>query len=325
MLIGSDKMRYGVEVALHFRSIDRFLHRASDLRELRDSEFNGLLDRIQQCHIYLIGKRPRVSIVPGSVQASNESVKFIVSSQAQGVEHRFPITVPRDLFDPMEVSFEVSTFPHRELVSRDKDGRVLVQTLFAANIHHFGELPVQVRDVEVLYVGKGTAQSASDRLESHSTLQRILGDMSAVDPESEVFIFIYSFEFKRPVQVKVMERGVPFDRAAEEAHIKNVMAYQPTLHDKIAFVEASCIGYFQPPYNTQLLNFPAGNLSALDAARFADFACILVDLDNDPIGGVRVFSSAVAPASYHSFRVDLRENSITSLLPATVSAQQAKS
>ena len=89
--------------------------------------------------------------------------------------------------------------------------------------------------------------------------------------------------------------------------------HSTTLRETISLLEASCIGYFQPPYNTQLLNFPSGDLAALEAARPADFACIIVDLDNDPIGGVRVFSSAVAPASYHSFRVNLRENSITTL------------
>jgi hypothetical protein len=108
--------------------------------------------------------------------------------------------------------------------------------------------------------------------------------------------------------------GVVFDKSAEEAHIKSVAGYKPTLRDRIAIVEASCIGYFRPPYNTQLLNFPASSLSELNAARLADFACILVDLDNDPIGGVRTFSSTVASASYHSFRVDLRENLISSIL-----------
>jgi uncharacterized protein len=308
-------MRYEAEGALHFRSIDRFLHRASDLPDLRDREFQGLLDRVQQCHIYLIGKRPRVSIVPASVQASSESVNLDVSYHAKGVERRFPIGLPRHLFDPREVGFEAGPFPHRELVSRDRDGRVFAETLLANHIHIFEKLPAEVRDVEILYVGKGTAQSASDRLESHSTLQRILGDVSAADPEGEVFIFLYSFEFKKPL---LATREALLD-CTRDAHIRDMRAYQPTLRDKISLVEASCIGYFRPPYNTQLLNFPAADLSALGAVRSADFALILVDLDNDPIGGVRIFSSAVAPASYHSFRVDLRENSITSVFGSATS------
>ena len=127
MIIAPNKMRYAMEAALHFRSTDRFLLRASDHPDLRDREFEGLLDRVQQCHIYLIGKRPRVSIVDQTVQTSNESVKLIISSHVRGEEHRFPIELPRHLFDPMEVSFEAAPFPHRELISRDKDGRITAQ------------------------------------------------------------------------------------------------------------------------------------------------------------------------------------------------------
>jgi hypothetical protein len=260
----------------------------------------------------MIGKRPRVGVVPGTAKVSGNMLNLTVSYGVQGQEHRFPVSFPANLFPADEVTFEASAFPHRELISRNAEGEIVAKTLLANYVHLFDSLPPTARDIEVLYVGKGTAESACDRLENHSTLQRILGDVSAADPESEIFVLLYSFEFKKPMQALT---GRPaFDRAKEEAHLKAVAGYRPPLDDKISLVEASCIGYFRPPYNVQLLKFPDCPLTALDRARAADFACILVDLDNDPIGGVRVFSSTAPAASYHSFRVDLRENSITSLL-----------
>lgn len=311
MIIDLDKMRHSAEVAIHFRSNDRFLHRASDHSDLANEEFQGLLDRVQTCHIYMIGKRPRVSIVPGTVNLAEERLQLTISFRFGGEEFRFPISYPRHIFRPEEVSFEAAEFPHRELISRNADGRIIVKTLLANHVHLFDSLPERARDIEILYIGKGTAQSASDRLESHSTLQHILGDVSANDPESEIFILLYSFEFKKPMQAMKGRPG--FDRIKEGAHLEAVRAYQPSLVDKISLVEASCIGYFRPPYNTQLLTFPKCNLAARDRAQLADFACILVDIDNDPIGGARVFSSHVRTASYHSFRVDLREMTIASL------------
>jgi hypothetical protein len=260
----------------------------------------------------MICKRPAVSIVPGTVNLAEEHLQLTISFRVGGEEFRFPISYPRRLLRPEEVSFEAAEFPHRELISRNADGQIIVKTLLANHVHLFDSLPEGARDLEILYIGKGAAQSASDRLKSHRTLQKILGDVSKSDPESEIFILLYSFEFKKPMQAMIEPLG--FDPIREGARLEAVRAYRPSIVDTISLAEASCIGYFRPRYNVQLLTFPKCNLAALDRAQPGDFACILVDIDNDPIGGARMFSSHVrTAASYHSFRVDLREMTIASL------------
>jgi uncharacterized protein len=304
-MIRPESMRHRLEVMLYFRSTDRFLHRASDLQSLHEEEFQGLLDRVQHCHIYLLGKRPRVSLVPGTIEVSDLLLRFEVTYRIRGVAFSHRVAMPRSVFSASEASFEAGSYPHRELISLDDQGEVAAKTLIANFVHLFEEIPAEAKDLEILYVGKGTRDSASDRLRSHSTLQKILGDIGSNDPDSEVFILIYSFEFKKP---GIAQPGGQTDLAAERAHLQAVHSFKPTRDQEIALIEGACIAYFRPSrYNAQLLDFPRNSPKSVGETRAGDFFAILVDLDNDPIGGVRTFSDNVNAASHHSIMVDLRE------------------
>lgn len=58
-------------------------------------------------------------------------------------------------------------------------------------------------DLRVMYVGQGIGRkgtrTAVDRLRAHSTLQRILAEMSTYFPSSEVLLLLYRFEHGRTI------------------------------------------------------------------------------------------------------------------------------
>lgn len=92
---------------IEFRAIDRFLYRVSDLYELESHVREDLLQRLDQCHIYLIGKRPRLTLVPDSIEV-DENVRFYVAYVVKGVKRQALIQIPRSDFHPDEVVFEAS-------------------------------------------------------------------------------------------------------------------------------------------------------------------------------------------------------------------------
>jgi hypothetical protein len=297
--------KYPAEFFLEFRSVDRFLYRVSDLYQLNEVVGKDLLERLDNCHIYLLGKRPRLTVIPGSVKVG-DAVRLKVEYKLGAVTHRADLEIPRSLFAPEEVTFEPSPYPHRELVTRDANGEVIAYTLLANYAHVMVGVRQEAKDLEIVYVGKGVRHSAQDRLENHSTLQRILAEINSNAPEAEVFALVYSFKYlKNALAIKggsTEISGVAAGRQREKA-----MSYRPSLDDQVSLIEASVISYFQPAeYNSQYLHFPDRNQRILKGVYEADFAAIVVQLDNTNIGGLRIYSQRVPPRSTHYIVVDFR-------------------
>src|SRR4051794_17529165 len=97
MVADSIKPRYETEFFLEFRSTDRFLYRVSDLYELDQCINTDLRDRLDNCHIYLLGKRPRLSLVPDSVRIS-DAVHLTVEYRVGVESHRSDVEFPREIF-----------------------------------------------------------------------------------------------------------------------------------------------------------------------------------------------------------------------------------
>jgi hypothetical protein len=75
----------------------------------------------------------------------------------------------------------------------------------------------------------------------------------------------------------------------------------------VSLIEATCISYFQTSkYNTHYLDFPKRHHRMLRPVYDADFALLSVQLDHSMIGGQRLYSQKVAPASEHLAQIDFR-------------------
>lgn len=297
--------KYPSEFFLEFRSIDRFLYRVSDLYRLDEFASKDLLDRLDNCHIYLLGKRPRITLVPGSIKVS-DVVQFCVEYKLDALTHRSVVAFPRSMFTPDEVSFEASPYPHRELVTRSSNGEVMGYTLLANLVHIMPSVNQEAKDLEIVYVGKGLRRSAQDRLENHGTLQRILAEIHSNCPDYEIFALVYSFKYLKNALALPGSSSEISGEAAEQQRLK-ALNYQPTLDEQVSLIEASVISYFQTAeYNSHYLDFPNSSHRILRSVYESDFAAIAVQLDNTNIGGLRIYSRSVPPASTHYILVDFR-------------------
>jgi hypothetical protein len=298
--------KYPTEFFLAFRSVDRFLFRISDLRAIGELPDQGSLDRLDDCHIYLLGKRPRLSLVPTSIRASDEAIEFTVEYKLEGSSCHANVGIPRRLFAHNEKSFEASPYPHRDLISRDAEGKVVAQTWVSNFVHLMPSVLAGARDMEIVYVGKGLRRSAKDRLLNHETLQGILAEINSHEPDAEVFALVYAFEcHNNAVGILAMPAEISGDAAKQ--HGEKAVAYRPSLDEQVSLIEASIISYFRPEkFNAQYLDFPDRKQQILNRVYDADLAAITVQLDNTNIGGQRTYSKTIKPQSTHHIIVDFR-------------------
>jgi hypothetical protein len=298
--------KYSTEFVLEFLSEDRFLYRISDLYELKELIDQELLRRLEDCHLYLLAKRARISIMPESFQTTDEAIRFIVEYKRDGVQCRSKVDVPRRLVGPDEVFFEASAYPHRELVSRNSTGEIVARTLLANYAHLIPEIEESARDLEVMYVGKGLSRSANDRMANHATLQKILAHIHSNEPDAEVFALAYAFQYrKNAISLLSVQAEIRGDAAKQRR--QRALDYKPKLEEQVSLIEASVISYFRPDFNEHYLGFPDGKERILRGVYNADFAAILVQLDNTNIGGPRVYSKKVPPRAVHEIVVDFRQ------------------
>ncbi len=297
--------KYSVEPFLEYTAVDRFLFRANDLHELEQCLTTELRSRVSSCKIYLIARRPRVSLVPDSVKTTETTVAFDVEVRRSGVPERASVAIARSSLGTDEVAFETSAYPHRELVSKAADGTVIGTTLLANIAHLLDGLPSDAKRLEVVYVGQGTSNSATDRLKNHSTLQRVLGDASSNHPDDEVFCLLYEFEMKKSL---IALRGVAFERSRTPDAIRKITEWRPTLKDQVSMVEGALVAHFQTKkYNKQLLNFPQQTNKCLRKFYELDLPAIVVNIDHSSLSGLEFGNSVAGYGEAHQVVADFRQ------------------
>jgi hypothetical protein len=168
------------------------------------------------------------------------------------------------------------------------------------------EIEESARDLEVMYVGKGLSRSANDRMANHATLQKILAHIHSNEPDAEVFALAYAFQYrKNAISLLSVQAEIRGDAAKQRR--QRALDYKPKLEEQVSLIEASVISYFRPDFNEHYLGFPDGKERILRGVYNADFAAILVQLDNTNIGGPRVYSKKVPPRAVHEIVVDFRQ------------------
>lgn len=282
-------------IYLDFRSVDRFLYRIRDLPNLCDHVPEDLAKRLAQCHLYMICRRPRLSIVPNTITWDADSISLKVSCTVKNKTHTGDVKVARPAELQAAEMFAASPFPHRELCAFDRDGVLLAEMLFANLAHTIPTLPVVAKKLEVLYVGKGLKKNTQDRLLSHATLQKVLAEINSDDPESEVFALVYRFDYRRSAGGIPPNNIDPIDLVRQKSR-----PYTPSLDEQVSLIEAATISYFRTDkHNSHYINFPNNDTDGARRARDAGAAYIVVQIDTENIGGVEIYSEHINPAATH--------------------------
>lgn len=263
----------------------------------------------ENCHIYLICRRPSFFYDPSSFRYANGEVIGDLVYKTNGIPKKIPFKNEFPLLDGA-IDVELSPYPHREIQTKDKDGEI-VRYLHATTLSvelgaHVGEQSLS--DLEVLYVGQAYAdgrRSALDRLKSHSTLQKILADTQYNMPDDEIFVLTFEYA---PYQVLAMFDGLaknPIKGEVDEKRFISVLDNPLTQHQQICLAEAGLIRYFQPKYNEIYKeSFPASNQKILSECYELDFSALAVEINTDELN-FSLYSKSALPKQHHIAQFDL--------------------
>lgn len=300
--------KYELSTILRFISYDRFLFRFADRQEAMNPP-SDLIERVRNCMIYLICSRPIIAIIPESFEYHKSYCQFDIAYRLNGVQQRKTVMTPKGLTRDLGGNVEVSPYPHKSIHFYDKAGNLVIDMLISNFVHLLKNVPLELSNHEVLYVGKGTADCAVDRLNGHSTLEKIIADILRDEPSKEVAILIYNFELKKSaVANNAIAKFAEIRGDVAKRHFAKIASYKPEIDEQTKIAEALLINYFATSkYNSHFANGVSLAARVFKSVKAADFDAVVVELDNENIGYLKIFSKAIQPHYFHLARLDIRK------------------
>ncbi|AGQ92287.1 hypothetical protein M634_11105 [Vibrio parahaemolyticus O1:Kuk str. FDA_R31] len=301
--------KYFTELAVSFSSMGTMLLHPKNIKgiETQSEEYRDIADN---CHIYLIAKRPRVTFVPDSIEVGEGKTSGLLRYLDKGKERVIKFSFNGEANADV---IKISDYPHNE-ISFIKNGK----RIFSGPAHLLSLISNEIsdpsiRDLEVVYVGMSYAngkRSAKDRLLSHSTLQSVLSDLNHDEPDTEALIIMAEFT---PQQTMISFDGSNNGPSVEDdrdvVQDINRQLNDITKKQQICLIEASLIRYFEPYYNDKYKKyFPVESQKILKEMYEIDFSGITVEL-NTEILRCRLFSENRAAGFHHIASFDLHDQS----------------
>ena len=148
------------------------------------------------CNIYVIARRPRISVAMDSLRVENNQIKGHFLVQFGHDYERFPFSHNLKLADYI-TSVQAAGYPQVGIYYQAYNSETVKMPIFRFMADCEYDLDGN-DDLEVLYVGQGYGQEgerlAIDRLQDHKTLQRILADTLHEKPDHEVLLLLFRYE-----------------------------------------------------------------------------------------------------------------------------------
>jgi hypothetical protein len=239
------------------------------------------------CHLYLVSRRPRMSIHPSSVVITDNEISATLRLQRQGNFDEFSIRASSRL-GPGPLSWH-SEWPYEEFAIRDSQGRDVSKGVVALLNAWLPDWPAVANEHQVVYIGQAFGQAgertAWDRLKSHETVQRILAETA---PDMQVWL-TYAAVTDENLFSEIDPRYPTLMSSAEDDdHTALVFSAvrDGSFREKesVALAEAGLIRFFQPYYNDRMkYAFPARKQVSLESVRGLDFHGLMVEFQSDAI------------------------------------------
>lgn len=303
------KRKYLTEIGFNLASQGVLITHPKDIALVEEQSAESR-ELAKDCHIYLIVKRPRLGFVPDSIKWSDGRTHGKMYYHKAGKR----IEVDFSLDGEPNGSIIYSSYPHStiSIVKGEQSSGPLPAHLVSLICNDISDK--KLRDLEVVYVGmsygNGT-RSAKDRLKSHSTLQQVLADMSADEPDCEALLILV--QYAPPISMISFDGRDKSLSIEDDRDLIGDLAKQQELIDQkteIALAEAGLIKYFKPRYNDKYKNnFPNRAHMITQSLYNIDFIAFVVELNTEEIN-VRLFSENVKPGFHHLASYDLHDPKI---------------
>lgn len=275
--------------------------------ELKYVNQMNYFDENSPCHLYFIGKRPRVSIDKNyfEVTAGYIGLKFLI--QYQDKLEELPLKFKNNL-GTNDIKLETN-YPHNtfQIVENNEiifDAKV---SLFLQTFYHSVH-SIDFLDFEVLYIGQSYgvegARTAPDRLVNHSTLQGIYAEAISNNPDNEIWLALASFS---QVNLIMFDGRTKFTEKEKEDDKKRFASVFEKLNregineqQKINFTEAALIKYFEPTYNKIYKDsFPNPAHKTYSECYDLDINSVCIELNTQEMVNCQFYSDKIDKAPWH--------------------------
>jgi hypothetical protein len=277
-----------------------------------------MLDSVDQAgidpHIYLIGRRPRITLDPRSVKITSERVTGVFRKQVRDTVADIPFDVP-NLTKSADIGIRCD-YPYTEYMLLGADGERVGGGKCALLMASFGTQFWQHLDLEVLYVGQAvgrtTSRSATARLRAHETLQGIYAEALRQSPDQDIWLVLPTF---KPLLLASFDgRTQTYATTLQEdsEHIERVLRTGISELQETNFTEAALIKYFAPPYNKVYKDtFPNPAHTSYSECYDVDLNMVAVELNTEAVG-IRLWSENAKPEWIHfcTFPLHSREDRV---------------
>ncbi|WP_159820013.1 hypothetical protein [Colwellia sp. 20A7] len=279
------------------------LNMLNGLRLLLQQEHLSLIDQTGiKPHIYIISRRPRISIVPESIKCEGDLISGIFRKQIKDTFEEIPFKT-NNYLGTTDLTFK-SEYPYTEYeVIDNKTQKLLANGKSALLLAKLNPDYQAHLDLEILYVGQSYgvegARTAGERLKKHETLQGIYSEAIRKSPDQEIWLFVSEFEEILLASFDGRHDEYETTEDQDNTHIKNVLNNEMTEQQKINFTEAALIRHFQPPYNKIYKDtFPNPAHKTYSECYDIDLNMVCVELQTDELA-FRFWSENVPPNWLH--------------------------
>ncbi len=283
-------------------------------KDLERDDLSTYFDKDHPCHIYIIARRPRITLEPSSFQITPDAIRFNFKIQRQNDFHTVPCKATNN-FGRSDLTLNCP-YPHVEFAFVAPDGTTLLNGKVAHLMTQFGLTFSDYLNLEVLYIGQSYgvdgARTAPQRLKSHSTLQSIYAEAISRSPDQDVWLMLCHVEFLLMIG---MDPTQPTQTTLDEdtAHIHNVVHKPVSEQQQINFAEAALIRYFQPEYNVMFKNvFPNPAHKTYSECYDVDLNSVMIEVQTEE-GRFRLWSFSVSHEWVHmaTFELHNREQRLS--------------
>jgi hypothetical protein len=239
-------------------AINMYLDKMMILQQSELSQVGNLnyFDLQNPCHLYFIGKRPRVIVDKESFKLHKDYLELNFKIQKEENFEDLPLKFHHE-FKDTNVEF-ITKYPYNffEIYENGKPYMLAkVSSFLQENLDN--RVKKDFLDSEILYIGQSYgvdgARTAPDRLVSHSTLQGIYSEAITNYLDSEIWLALASFS---QINLMMFDGRTKFTEQERKDDKERFKAVYDKLtwegineQQKINFTEAALIKYFQPPYN----------------------------------------------------------------------------
>ncbi|WP_318162115.1 hypothetical protein PG338_009445 [Riemerella anatipestifer] len=280
MFIEGNSYKYATE-----GTIIMYLH-TYDIIQQQDFEIFEKIRSIRanspNYNIYMVMKRPKISINPNFLDVDKEFIKLEFFVQNRDKKESRKVAINNN-FGTTDISIETEypynyfklKVPYNNFIFKSNHILDEVQKLYP--------IKDDLLDFEVLYIGQSFGENGSrdaiERLKSHSTLQKIYSEAMINNPDFDIWILLCDFRQISLTSINGMIKTNTSDETEVE-RLNNFLKGKFTYKQKINFTEAALIKTFKPPYNEKYKNtFPNPNHSSYSECYKLDINGIVIELD----------------------------------------------